>query len=70
MATDRGSPRQAAQAARRLAPTVAAVERDLLLVKITLAMIVKGEAVNATDASACQQAATRIYQVIVEARGD
>jgi hypothetical protein len=33
-------------------------------------MIVKGEAVNATDASACQQAATRIYQVIVEARGD
>jgi len=45
-----------------------ACERDMLLVKIMLAQIARGEAVNDVDAESCQQAATRVYTAIQEAR--
>ncbi len=45
---------------------IGACERDLILVKIVLAMIGRGEPVNADDATACQVAATRVYQLIQE----
>ena len=45
---------------------IAGCERDLILVKIVLAMIGRGEPINADDALACQVAATRVYRLIAE----
>lgn len=47
---------------------ILACERDLILVKIVLAMIGRGEPVNAVDAAACRAAATRGYRLIAEQR--
>ena len=49
-------------------PLSVACERDLILVKIVLAMVARGEPVNDTDATACNTAATRTYTLIQEAR--
>ena len=50
------------------AALIRACERDLILVKIMLAMISRGEPVNDVDATACQAAATRVYTLIQEQR--
>lgn len=47
---------------------IVACERDLLLVKIALTRIAKGERVADADAVACQAAASRVYAMIQEAR--
>ena len=47
---------------------IVACERDLLLVKIVLTNIAQREPINDTDAEACRRAATRVYQLIDEAR--
>jgi hypothetical protein len=47
---------------------IVACERDLILVKIILAAVSRREPINDTDATACQAAATRCYQLIQEAR--
>ena len=52
----------------RLAATIAACERDLLLVKISLAKLARREVLDDADAAACQRAATRVFRTILEAR--
>lgn len=47
---------------------VAVCERDLLLVKIVLAMIGGGERLADADATACNAAATRVFLLVQEAR--
>jgi hypothetical protein len=47
---------------------IVAVERDLLMLKIALEAIARGELIDEEDAEACQRAATRVYQLIQEAR--
>ncbi len=50
------------------AALITACERDLLLVKIVLASVARGETPAAEDATACGDAATRVYCLIQEAR--
>ncbi len=47
---------------------IGACERDLLLVKIVLAGIARGESIDDADVLACQAAATRVYTAIQDAR--
>jgi hypothetical protein len=47
---------------------IVACERDLLLAKIILASAGRREPITDTDAAACQEAATRVYALIQEAR--
>ena len=47
---------------------ILACERDLLLAKIVLQHIGRGEMVDPLDAGACQAAATRVLTLIEEAR--
>jgi len=50
------------------AAAVNACERDLLLVKIVLAAIARGEPIANEDAAACNAAADRVYALIQAAR--
>jgi hypothetical protein len=47
---------------------IGACERDMLLVKIVLSMLARGEPVHEGDARACDTASTRVYTLIQEAR--
>ena len=47
---------------------IAACERDLLLVKVILAVIGRGECLTDADATACNAAATRVFVLVQEAR--
>ncbi len=47
---------------------IVAAERDLILAKIVLSAIARGDAIDDVDAAACQAAATRVHTLIQEAR--